>query len=254
MAYSKPTTTPSRQNLVKRACDPCKVRKIKCSGVPPCNGCLSANVDCTFNKAQATRGPKHLRARTFERIALTQGTQQSPKSEAPTCGAGDEGRLTKLLELLKVYAARLYPIWPIFDAEQLAIDLAAEPKDAKAFHLAEAVALATIAQLKLPSSCHVTAEKIEKDAQDNTSELVDSLRVSFFLHIYHENQSAGGTKSLLYLREAITKAQILRIDREASYASLDLPDQQLFRRILWLLFVTERYDLLSFNFLDTVLI
>ncbi|CAG9996096.1 unnamed protein product [Clonostachys byssicola] len=85
-------------------------------------------------------------------------------------------------------------------------------------------------------------EQIEHDAlrETDTGDLVDSLRVSFFLHIYHENQTAGGIKSLLYLREAITKAQLLRVDREATYSSLDGSDQQLLRRLIWLLFVTER--------------
>lgn len=36
-----------------------------------------------------------------------------------------------------------------------------------------------------------------------------TLRIAFSLHVYHENQIAGGIKSLLYLREAITIGQIM---------------------------------------------
>lgn len=235
MASSK-TVHPSRQNLVKRACDPCKVRKIKCSEVAPCSRCISAGIECTFNKTQGTRGPKSLRARTIKRIAETQRA-------VPLCGgeAGSkEEDLGQLLELLEIYATRLYPIWPIVDAEQLAESLVV---DSKARHLAKAVALATVAQLKFSSPWKGTVREIE--LHEDEVDLCDSTRISFFLHIYYENQTAGGTKSLLYLREAITKAQLLRIDRESSYASLEQSEQQLYRRILWLLFVTERYGMVN---------
>src|SRR5689334_8299418 len=114
------STNPARQKLVKRACDPCKVRKIKCSEVPPCNGCISAGIECTFNKAQATRGPKSLRARTIEKIARTQRSQASGGGAAGSLSTAslEDGDLSKVLELLEIFATRLYPIWPIVDAEQ----------------------------------------------------------------------------------------------------------------------------------------
>lgn len=238
------TTTknaPPRQRLVKRACDPCKIRKIKCSEVSPCTGCIGAGIECTFNRHPATRGPRTLRARTIDRIARTRsGSESRSQDEAPRNDSADD----HLIDLLNVYEERLFPIWPIVDAGQLpgALPgaLVLEPHNGRIRHLANAVALATIAQLKLHTSWKGSVQQVERDAQDDPGDLLDSLRVSFFLHIYHENQTAGGTKSLLYLREAITKAQLLRIDREATYASLSEPEQQLLRRVLWLLFVTER--------------
>jgi hypothetical protein len=67
------------------------------------------------------------------------------------------------------------------------------------------------------------------------------LRISFFLHVYHENLDAGGINSLLYLREALTIAQIMGLHQESSYIGLSPEEQQFRRRVLWLLFVTERY-------------
>lgn len=67
------------------------------------------------------------------------------------------------------------------------------------------------------------------------------MRTAFFLHVYHENLAPGGLKSLLYLREAITMAQIMELHRESSYEGLSDDEQQFRRRILWLLFVTERF-------------
>ena len=53
----------------KRACDACRVRKVRCSGERPCAGCLNINVDCTFVTTQsAKRGPRNLRAKTIQQI------------------------------------------------------------------------------------------------------------------------------------------------------------------------------------------
>ncbi|KAI6781195.1 uncharacterized protein J7T54_002551 [Emericellopsis cladophorae] len=227
MASLLPPKPKARQNLVKRACDPCKVRKIKCSEHPPCTGCIAAGIECTFKRSPLTRGPRTLRARTIDRIA----------KECSTVADSSQGDLAGLLD---IYAERLFPIWPILDARELKRQLTAEPREENAHHLAQAVALATVAQLNLRAAWSPDVELVERDVQKASLDLLDSLRVSFYLHIYHENQQAGGIKSLLYLREAITKAQILRIDREATYAQHPEPKQQLLRRVLWLLFVTER--------------
>lgn len=231
IAGAKVSLAARRQKLVKRACDPCKIRKIKCSESSPCSGCVAAGIECTFHRNQQTRGPRSLRRGTLSRIARER--RDEPASD-------EVSGLGPLMEVLNVYSERLFPIWPIVDASQLHAELM-DPEKKKAKHLADAVALATVAQLKLETTWKGSVQQIERDAQENQSEdLLDSLRVSFFLHIYYENQSAGGTKSLVYLREAITKAQLLRIDRESTYASLPEAEQQLLRRILWLLFVTER--------------
>jgi hypothetical protein len=101
------------------------------------------------------------------------------------------------------------------------------------------VALATIAQLKLKTAWQPSVEEAESCGLDKTFGLLDNLRIPFFLHV--ENASPGGAKSLVYLREAITQAQILRLDRESTYAPLSESCQQVSRRVLWLLFVTERW-------------
>ena len=106
-----------------------------------------------------------------------------------------------------------------------------------------------MAQLKLSQSefDSITASSMEEECQrskllikDGPPVNLNGLRIAFFLHIYHENQQPGGVKSLLYLREAITVAQILGLHRESTIVQLSVQEQQISRRILWLLFVTER--------------
>ncbi|KAM0440046.1 hypothetical protein ACHAPT_001149 [Fusarium lateritium] len=239
---STPNTSASRQKLARRACDSCKVRKIRCSETPPCTACAASGIECTFNRLQATRGPRGLRAKTLVKIERRRRGKVEVASEDRNRENGNReqptGEMTCLTDVLDVYSERLFPIWPICDAADLSNKMKEDPgRNDAARYLANAVALATIAQLKLETAWQPS---VDKSGLNESLDLLDSLRISFFLHIYHENASPGGTKSLVYLREAITQAQILRLDRESTYASLSEADQQVSRRVLWLLFVTER--------------
>lgn len=128
--------------------------------------------------------------------------------------------------------------------------LQGDEQDTEIYSLANAIGAATVAQLKLDQTGISTATGKSMAEECQRTKLLDKngqsanlniLRIAFFLHIYYENQDQGGVKSLLYLREAITIAQIMGLHRELSYISLPASEQQVRRRILWLLFVTERY-------------
>ncbi|KAK6833639.1 NADP-dependent oxidoreductase domain-containing protein [Apiospora arundinis] len=243
---------PMRTNLVKRACDACKIRKIKCSETSPCNGCTASGIACTFKKLQATRGPRSLRAKTIKKISETQVDSSSREdrhirdhsSESPVqdgtekeAKAGNGSDISSLLQALDVYRLRLYPIWPIIDVEDIRSGLLSESASSYIL-LATAIRLATVAQLQGEAT---SPDDVPPSSLEHCDSLdLNGLRISFFLHIYHENQSPSGGRSLIYLRQALTLAQILRLDREASYAGLQESEQEMRRRILWLLFVTER--------------
>ncbi|OLN88505.1 putative sucrose utilization protein SUC1-like protein 1 [Colletotrichum chlorophyti] len=291
------------RKIGKRACDACKIRKIKCTEVPPCDGCVAIGTACTFNKVPATRGPRNLRAKTIRQIAQAQqessaattaasansdgsvtgtpappppaGTTSSSRSPSSSEGGSsdatggstagqrlarqDAALLTQrtpvpsLVLRLCVYRLRLFPVWPIIAVEDIMASLSRDADDLESYVLANAVGAATIAQLKLATTDNndpATAASMEAECQRSRMALQEReggppmnlnwLRTSFFLHVYHENQQPGGAKSLLYLREAITIAQIMGLHKESSYLALPLPEQQMRRRILWLLFVTER--------------
>lgn len=145
----------------------------------------------------------------------------------------------------------MYSVWPIVKVEQLIASLQSAERDLELYALANAVGAATIAQLKFTegsgADAVLTGQQLEEECQrarqesDTTRQAnLTTLKTAFFLHIYHENRNPGGVKSLLFLRECITMAQMLRLDREASYKKLPLEEQQTRRRILWLLFITER--------------
>lgn len=148
----------------------------------------------------------------------------------------------------------MYPVWPIVNVEHLVSTLQdIEEPDLEAYALATAVAAAIIAQLRLGNRSlpgdSTTADtfateclRIRSMSRCRSKVNLNNVRTSFFLHVYYENQQSGGTESLLYLREAISLAQMANLHRESSYAAFALQEQQLRCRVLWLLFVTERYN------------
>lgn len=122
----------------------------------------------------------------------------------------------------------------------------------EAYALATSIVAATVAQLRLDRKegentyvprasdmvyeCQKACNLIRYRSRIN----LNTIRISFFRHIYHENQQPGCGESLLYLREAISVAQIMSLHQERSYTGRVSEEQNLRRWVLWLLFVTER--------------
>ncbi|KAK2606320.1 hypothetical protein QQS21_003251 [Conoideocrella luteorostrata] len=248
---------PPRSKLARRACDSCKVRKIRCSEAPPCDGCSASGIECTFTTQQGTRGPRGLRGKTIQKISESKQRARSASSSGSVSQQQSQAETSlHLADIIDIYATRLYPLWPIVDAAELKETLVSGSArhGSSTQRLADAVALATVGQLKLvtewkgsPQNCRRRAASADANDDDNdddddktSANPLDDLRISFFLHVHYENLEGGGKNSLLYLREAITHAQILKLEHEASYATLSEAEQQLYRRVFWLLFVTER--------------
>lgn len=250
----------SVRKIAKRACDGCKIRKIKCSEAAPCEGCAAAGIACTFVRRPASRGPRKLRRSTLQEI---QGTQQQweqlalPPSDGPVVHTQlDEenvfapAKIAALVLQLCVYRLRTYPIWPVIKVERLVASLQKPQPDIEVFALAYAVAAATIARIKPRQSDQhggVTAEMMEAQCQYARAKRpagippdLTTVRIPFFLHVYHEELEPGGLQSITSLREAITIAHMMGLHREAYYQGVQPEEQEIRRRTMWLLFVTER--------------
>ncbi|EAQ92020.1 hypothetical protein CHGG_00255 [Chaetomium globosum CBS 148.51] len=54
----------AKATRLRRACDMCSQRKVKCDETQPCKPCIELGVDCTFNRTMKRRGPpnKHAEA------------------------------------------------------------------------------------------------------------------------------------------------------------------------------------------------
>jgi hypothetical protein len=123
----------------------------------------------------------------------------------------------------------MFPVWTVVKVEEVIATLQRNEEDIETYALACAVGAATVSQLKLTRAAlggdAITAEMMEAECQrarDIVGAQVNltTLRIAFFLHVYHENQIAGGIKSLVYLREVITIGQMMGLHKESSYLTL----------------------------------
>ncbi|KAL2786249.1 fungal-specific transcription factor domain-containing protein [Aspergillus keveii] len=240
--------------ITKKACDGCKIRKIRCGGGHPCRPCTNARIQCTYIRVHQARGPQKLRATTRYLIEQNQRNNVANDHQSDTTVAGPERLSTNVIaSLLYIYHVRMYPVWPVVHVDNLIANLQrdSEGTDYETRALATAVAAATMAQLRLGKNCvsdrSMTADtfaceclRARQSPEYRSIVNLNTVRTAFFLHVYYENQQPGGSESILYLREAISLAQMMFLHREASYSGLDHAEAQIRRRVLWLLFVTER--------------
>ncbi|CCC13727.1 unnamed protein product [Sordaria macrospora k-hell] len=61
---------------VKRACDACHRRKVKCDGINPCRNCHASQLTCTYNAIPQKKGPKGSRAKVISELRETQIPQK----------------------------------------------------------------------------------------------------------------------------------------------------------------------------------
>ncbi|KAI0122773.1 hypothetical protein F4814DRAFT_409847 [Daldinia grandis] len=81
------TPTTQKVTRLRRACDMCSQRKVKCdeSG-PPCKPCSDLQVECTFNRAMKRRGPpnKHAEAARAAKRPRSNDVSPAPHHAAET--------------------------------------------------------------------------------------------------------------------------------------------------------------------------
>ena len=143
----------------------------------------------------------------------------------------------------------MYPVWPVVDASTMMAKLAEQAEDPETCALAYSVCAATGAQLRLadlelgdPQIIDRFAHEAERyramlDCLDNAT--ISFILIPFFLSMYYSSRRKRLQQTLL-LRESLTLCELLDLDKEAAYATLDVEEQRYRRKVFWLLFITER--------------
>lgn len=133
---------------VKKACDACHRRKVRCTGGQPCKNCGQASLQCTYLAVPQKKGPKGSRAKVITEIRDTQQHKPplpsaSEKSPTPIKSSSHEsesdafdfntspmspishGRNLELLspqtvdDCIDFFFSQLYPTMPIFSRRHL---------------------------------------------------------------------------------------------------------------------------------------
>jgi hypothetical protein len=245
-------------------CDSCFVRRVKCDRQDPCQTCLIRQQGCTYLRVRKRPGPKGPRSATTRKIdeiqrGITANVEMTtpgsiPTFESPVLHASSSRiPIPTYYAVLDIFQARLYDIWPITNIEDLKLRLKSLDSNPTAHALAAALCAATLAQIRIwlvpnpyPEDLSVTAEDFVKEClrvrlehHYHQEPSLQALVTSVFLHMYYANRDQI-TPATIYLREAITYADLLHLCHNSSSDPVKSEQRQLELRCYWIIFVTER--------------
>ncbi|CAN9428189.1 unnamed protein product [Alternaria alternata] len=85
---NSPLPQQSKPNRLRKACDSCSIRKVKCdeSG-PPCRACLALEIPCTFERPSRRRGPPNRHAEAIKKRRIGDVDSGSSNPQSPTNAA-----------------------------------------------------------------------------------------------------------------------------------------------------------------------
>ncbi|PHH64314.1 hypothetical protein CDD81_4798 [Ophiocordyceps australis] len=256
---------------VKRACDACHRRKVKCDGINPCRNCSSAQLSCTYNAIPQKKGPKGSRAKVISELRETQRqTSLSAKVQNrmngmacppnPTLGPAPgllTGELVK--DCARFFFENLYPQAPIIDPRQIEQQILYMEQNPDAYCLMTSLCAFIMLQpgMSMPpgdpynldmvpganiiSSQLLLEEtlRVRKGYEYLDSMGLNSLVTNFFIFGCYCGQEMHD-RAWYYLREATTMIHIMGMDKEEYYMQFDAAEAARRRRLFWLFFVIER--------------
>ncbi|KAF2770757.1 hypothetical protein EJ03DRAFT_269883 [Teratosphaeria nubilosa] len=254
---------------LRRACDCCRKRKVKCDGTEPCSPCQKASIRCGYLQPTRKKGPKGLRsARVLHALRRidesVNGHSTAPSSPSLSGDFGDWSwnstsqphPTAQFLPYVRLFFDHMFPIMPVIDQHYFAdpaLYIDATTWSSELYCFLCAICAATIVQLdaSIPHPSPINAgdatddlfardclrERKKIDYVENASTF--SVMTSFFLFAYHGNHECH-RKAWFYLQESITFAENMDLDDEQAYTKLDHVEAQWRRRLYWLLFITER--------------
>lgn len=264
---------------VKKACDACHRRKVRCSGGQPCKNCGQAQLQCTYLAIPQKKGPKGSRAKVINEIRDTQ--QPSVKTPPSAKSAHDTERnpfdfntsplspsfsrnpdlLTQQLvdSCIDFFFLHLYPTVPIFSRPHLT-DLATNHRDGNPEVFCLVATLCSYVMIQPGMALPGTLDTIEGESDArvrHAAMLLDEVRrtrksldyveaptiysvqTSFFMFASYFSLEKSNA-CWFHIREASTLAQLLLMQEESSYRNGDPLENKFRRRLYWLLLLTER--------------
>lgn len=259
-------------SAVKRACDACHRRKVKCDGINPCRNCNTASLNCTYNAVPQKKGPKGSRAKVISALREDQ-KQQSLSAQVqnrlngiagppvaasltPTAGllTGEMAR-----ECLDFFFTNMYPHMPILNRQRLEQQAPYMDQSLDTYCLLTSLCALMMLQpgmgipggdpfgldnmpgANIVSSTVLMEEttRVRKSFDYTESPSLNTLATSYFLFACYYGLDMH-EKAWFHLREATTLMHIVGMNTEEFYAPLEPVESSRRRRLYWLLFVTER--------------
>ncbi|KAF2867219.1 hypothetical protein BDV95DRAFT_631340 [Massariosphaeria phaeospora] len=257
---------------VKRACDSCHRRKVKCIGEPnnSCKNCVSAGLACTYNAIPQKKGPKGSRAKVLSELRETQRHTYFPTGFPSDLGfeantlPNSFARTPGLLPLglvescIHFFFSTVYLSQPILHRQHAQDIVTNIEQSTEAYCMIAALCAYVMIQSNMTvppnllprpefihmsniSVGHVLLEESVR-VRKGFDYLDDPTHLSVITSwLYYGCYSALGRDNTAwsFLREATTQAQLMGLHDEETYKN-DPLDMSRRRTLYWLLFVAER--------------
>ncbi|CUM63803.1 uncharacterized protein PRCAT00001387001 [Priceomyces carsonii] len=261
---SKRTLITRTKSKHGRPCDGCALRKVRCDSNVPCSRCLDHNLPCTNIRTIKKCGPKTIHDKTRRCI------EQLTVSSVPESGVDyilfPAIPIAKVSQMLQIFHTWFYSVWPVLSSSLLISkmgqmvnensEVTINAQNATEWALACSVAAAIYEQLEFLSKkpvgitipLHVTSAAFARESirirqvfDCTSSPSIDTLLCSFFLFCYYGNFKTGKNKSILFLREAISTAQLLGLHEPKTFMKKTRAERHRMSKVFYILLVTERF-------------
>lgn len=255
---------------VGRACDACKLRKVKCSGGEECNQCAHLNLHCVYSAKLSSIANKANNRTNIKRgriISLYKQGVSSALLDHKTTAITSEALFVAhyapnkvdqqfnekfFLNLIPDYMTIIFPGFPVISELELKKAIGHMADNSVCCALVYAVGAATIT---LSTASIESLPGVKKQAEFLCTRSLDIrgpfrpheqisvtyIMTSCFLHICCAGQQ-DHDGAWFYLRESITLTQLLRINESEEVDPPTRKDDKMVRqRLYWMLFVHERF-------------
>ncbi|KAK3685383.1 fungal-specific transcription factor domain-containing protein [Podospora appendiculata] len=264
---------------VKRACDACHRRKVKCDGINPCRNCSASQLSCTYNAIPQKKGPKGSRAKVITELRENQRqTSLSAKVQNRINGMNGPSIIPSLAptpgllsnemarECTDFFFANMYQSMPILHRGRLEQQALYMDQSIDAYCLLTSLSAFMMLQpgmampsgdpygFDMPGASSIVSSsllleetiRVRKGSDYLDSPSLNSLCTSYFLFGCYYGIDMHD-KAWFHLREATTLAHMIGMNKESTYLQYDGIEASRRRRLYWLLFVTERAFALQRN-------
>lgn len=257
---------------VKRACDACHRRKVKCDGINPCRNCSSAQLACTYNAIPQKKGPKGSRAKVISELRESQRQTSLatkvhnrmngiPSPPDPPGSVPTPGMLAPevISECVEFYFVNLYDKAPILDRQHIDQQAPFVEKNRDSYCLLASLCAFIMLQpgmalppndsygLEMVPGATIVASqllleeclRVRKGYEYLENPSLHTLATSFFVQAAYQALELHN-KAWFYLREATTMLHMNGLNEEKTYSQWDVAESSRRRRLYWLFFVLER--------------
>lgn len=264
---------------VKKACDACHRRKVRCTGGQPCKNCGQASLQCTYLAIPQKKGPKGSRAKVISEIrdkqsvrSPTTSTKTHHDSElnpfdfntspiSPGYTRNPDLLTPQMIEsCLVFFFSHLYPTMPIFSRQRLDELINNQRESSVEVHcMTLSLCAFVMAQPGVTfQDTNTNIDGVEADARATHANLLLeetrrlrksfdyvesptllSVQISFFMFSAYFCLERSNQMNY-HMREAGTLAQLIGMGEESTYRTGDPVENMYRRRLYWLILVTER--------------